>query len=312
MAREKKDRFHLSTDAGTLLRKSIFVGLCCMVAFALIAFGIFKVYAYVEQDVAYSSEPPKVVLKDRPTWMSDLLAEQICEAARPPGGHSALNRDLPKNARIALQENMRTNAWIREIRQLKLVYGERPGDTLVLDCEFRAPIALVKWQDNYYLVDAEGVILPEKYSDDQISKIVFGRDGKMNIRVVEGVRSERPAFPGQHWVGDDLKAALDMIKVLYGKPFTEEIIKVEVANYEGRDDGREAQIVLYTRRNTQVRWGRPVASTDLAEIRPAEKLRKLEQIYAQYSRIDAGEPWIDIRFDRVTKPAGPTTAASAR
>ena len=107
------------------------------------AFGIFKVYAYVDQNVAYSNDPPKVVLKDRPAWMSDLLADQICEAARPPGGHSALNRDLPKNAKMALQENVRTNAWIREIRQLKLVYGERPGDTLVLDCEFRAPSRLV-------------------------------------------------------------------------------------------------------------------------------------------------------------------------
>jgi len=312
MAREKKDRFRLSEEARTLLRKSLFVGLGCMATFAIIVFGIFKAYAYVEDDVAYSSQPPKVVIKDRPIWMSDLLAEQICEVARPPGGHSALNRDLPKNATIALQENTRTKAWIRQIRQLKLVYGERPGDTLVLDCEFRAPIALVKWDGKYYLVDAEGVVLPEQYSDEQISKIVFGRDGKMNIRVVEGVRSERPAFPGEKWVGEDVKAALDMIKVLHGKPFTEEIIKVEVGNYAGREDAREAQIVLSTRRNTEVRWGRPVESTDLAEIRPAEKMRKLEQIYRQYSRVDAGEQWIDIRFDRVTKPATPTTAASAR
>lgn len=313
MAKEKKPRVAISDDARKLLLKSLLVGVCCMAGFALIGFGIFKVYAYVDEDVAYSKDPPKVVLKDRPIWMSDLLADQICEAARPPGGHSALNRDLPKNARLALKENVRTNAWIREIRQLKLTYGERPGDTLVLDCEFRAPIALVHWQDGYYLVDAERVILPERYSDDQISKIIFGRDGKMNIRLVEGVKSERPTFPGDKWAGEDLAAALDMIiRVLHGRAFTEEILKVDVSNYGGRVDPREAQIVLHTRRNTQIRWGRPVASDDLSEVPPAEKLQKIEQIYTQYHRVDAGEPWIDIRFDRVTKPADQPAAVENR
>ncbi len=308
MAREKKDRFRLSEDTRTLLKKSAVVGLACMVGFALVSFGIFKVYAYVDQNVAYSEAPLKIVIENRPAWMSDLLAEQICEAARPPGGHSALSRDLIKNVTLALQDRMRTSAWIKEIKQIRLAYGERPGDTLILNCEFRAPIALVRWHDGYYLVDGESVILTERYSEDQIGRLIYGRDGRLNMRVVEGVRSARPDMPGKHWAGDDLAAALDMVKVLHGKPYTQEIIKVDVSNFDGRIDGRDAHIVLHTRRNTQIRWGRPVGANDLAEISPAEKMQILEQIYRQYGRVDAGELWIDIRFDRVTKPANPAEA----
>lgn len=313
MAREKKDRPSFSAETRTLLRKSLLIGLCCMAGFALVCLGICKVYGYVDKTVARSAEPPKVVIKDRPAWMSDFLADQICDAARPPGAHSALNRDLLKNVKILLQDNMRTNAWIREIHQLKLVYGQRPGDTLVLDCDFRAPIALVHSQDKYYLVDGEGIVLPEPYTSDQISKVVFGRDGRLNIRVVDGVRAERPTIFGQQWSGDDIAAALGMVKTLYGRPYTEEIIKVDVSNFAGRESKRDAQIVLYTRRNTQIRWGLPVDSTDLSEVPASEKLRNLEQIYNQYRRVDAHQPWIDVRIDRVRKPAeNVVTTASAR
>lgn len=313
MAREKKDRSGLGDEARSFLRKSILVGLGCMAGFALVGAGIFKVYGYVDHQVAYSTVPLKVVLKDRPVWMSDFLAEQICDAAKPPGPHSALDRDLLKTAKVLLQDNSKTNAWIKEIRQLKLAYGERPGDTLVLDCEFRAPVALVHWQGKYTLVDVDGVTLPEQYTAEQISKVVYGRDGRINIRVVEGVRSDRPGLDGQPWKGEDMAAALGMIRKLYGRPWADEIIKVDISNLNGQQDKREAQIVLHTRRNTQIRWGRPVESTDLAEVTCAEKLGKLEEIYRQYGRVDAGEPWIDVRFDRVTRPVdGAIPTASSK
>lgn len=304
----KKDRAKLSDETRALIRNSLLIGICCIAGFAVVALGIYKVYRYVDSNVAYSAEPPKVVIKDRPVWMSDFLADQICEAARPPGAHSALDRNLLKNAKIVLQENMRTNAWIREIKQLKLEYGQRPGDTLVLDCEFRAPIALVHWHEKYYLVDGEGIALPEPYTADQISKVVFGRDGRMNIRVVEGIRSERPNLPGEHWAGADLAAALAMVKKLNGRPWAEEITKIDVSNFGGGQDKNAAWIVLYTRQSTQIRWGRPVDSTDLAEVSCAEKIRNLERIYSQYKRIDAGLPWIDVRIDSVRRPT-PTEGA---
>ena len=311
MPKEKKDRFRLGTFLTLISGRYALVGLSVVISVLLVSLSLYKVYCYVEKNVAHSSVAPKVVLKDRPAWMSDFLADQICAAAQPPGSHSALNRDLLKDAKALLENNERTSAWIREIRQLKLVYGKKAGDTLVIDCDFRAPIALVQYQGFYYLVDGDGVALPERYSQDQVSKIVFGRNGKMNIRVVTGIRSERPPYAGQMWQGDDLVAALDMVKILYDRPFAEEIVKVDVSNFNGREDAREAQLVLSTKRNTQIRWGRPVNSTDLAEVPTRQKLTYMANLFKETRRVDGGFSWVDLRFDTIRGPASEVKTASA-
>lgn len=310
MAREKTER-SASSDGRRTVLKSVLIGSISLASITLVSFGLYKVTGYVDRTVAYSPEPPKVVLKNRPAWMSDLVAEQICAAARPTGPHSALDGQMLIDAKMMLENNVRTHAWIKKVNQLKLVYGERPGDTMVLDCDFRVPVALVKYQDGYYLVDGEGTALPERYPADQVSRVIFGKDGRMNIRVVEGIRSERP-LPGQKWGGADLASALEMITYLHSEPYAEEIVKVDVSNFAGRQDQREAQLVLVTRQNTQIRWGRPVASKDLAEVPSGEKFRRLKLIYAQYKRVDAGQQWIDIRTDQVTRPADAPVTASAQ
>jgi hypothetical protein len=165
-------------------------------------------------------------------------------------------------------------------------------------------VALVHWGEYLWLVDAEGVQLPEQFSptQDAIRKIIIGRDGRVNIRVIEGVKRS-PAGSGKKWLGDDLSAGLDLVKLLYGKPFAEEIISVNVSNFGGRRDAREAQLVLKTRYNTEVRWGQPVSPKDFyVEVQAGQKLQRLQSIFEQYKRIDAGHAWVDIRFDQITYP----------
>lgn len=311
MARRKMERFALSDHARRILGRSALIGSISLASIALVSFGVYKVYKYVDHNVAYSPEPPKVVLKNRPAWMSDLVTEQICTAARPSGAHSALDSRMLRDSKAMLENNIRTNAWVKHVNQLKLVYGQRPGDTMVLDCEFRVPVALVHYKDAYYLVDGDGTALPERYSTDQVTRVIFAPDGRMNIRVVEGMHGDRP-MPGQRWEGEDLGAALDMIKVLHGKPYAEEIVKVDVSNYAGRQNSSEAQLVLVTRQNTQIRWGQPVTSTDLAEAPAAHKLDNLQHIYAQYKRVDAGQQWLDLRKDDPTRPTEAILTASAQ
>jgi len=191
------------------------------------------------------------------------------------------------------------------------VYGQRPGDTLEVDCEFRAPIALVQWGQYYWLVDGDGMKLPEEFTSPHVPQIVIGRDGKMNIRIVEGVR-QPPPETGSKWAGQDLAAALGMVKLLYGKPFAEEIVTVNVANFAGRKDPREAQIVLRTKHATEVRWGRPLDAQDFfAEIPVSQKLDVMKSIVEQYGRVDAHRPWIDIRFDKITYPTPTPNSAEA-
>ena len=208
--------------------------------------GLYCLRQYVERKVVFPTEPPQVVLKNRPAWMSDFLAERIAATARPIGTHSPLDHQMLVDAERMLRRDPRISPWIREIRQLKLLYVHRPGDTLEIDCEYRAPVALVRWGDYYWLVDGEGSMLPEHFTREQIFKIIYGRDGKVNIRLVQGVHRPPPE-PGRKWPGEDLAAGLDVLKLMYGRDYAEEILAVDVANFQGRQDAKESQLVLLTR-----------------------------------------------------------------
>ena len=277
------------------------VALCLLT----LAAGVFLLKRYVEREVAFPKKPPVVVLKNRPVWMSEFLAASISEGVRPAGAHSSFDHRMLVD-RVAM---LKTNPWIKNVRQVRRGYGQRPGDSLEVDCDYRAPIALVKWGNDYWLVDGEGVKLPERFTAADVPKIVIGRDGHTNIRVVEGVQRPPPQ-PGRTWGGEDLAAGLDMVKRLYGLNFADEIVKVNVANFGGRIDLRESQLVLGTKhvvpgttQTTEIRWGRPIgAKDDFIEVSAERKLDYVRRVYEEFGRCDARQRWIDVRYDMIRIP----------
>jgi hypothetical protein len=272
------------------------------------AVGLCYLRRHVETKLTYPATPPKVVLKNRPVWMTDLLANQICKLAQPLVSHSSFDQQMLKDTYAVLK----ANPWIKEIRSVRRVYGQAPGDTLEIDCDYRAPIALVKWgDDSYWLVDGEGVKLPEIFSGSQVPRIVV-QHGQIHIRMVEGVR-QPPPEAGKKWVSPELTAALEMVRLLYGLPYAQEIVKVDVHNFEGRRNDKEAQIVLITKYNTEVRWGQPLSAEYFFTEEPtATKLAYMKAIYEEYGRVDGKHRWLDIRFGQPTYPSGeaPTAVVS--
>ena len=255
--------------------------------------------SYVERKLLPATESPGVVLKNRPVWMSDFLAEQIAKTAKPHGTHSAFDHQLLVDT-VAL---LRANPWIREVKQVRRAYRVKPGDTLEVDCEYRAPVALVHWKDYFWLVDGDGVKLPEAFTAADVPRIIIGQDRKVNIRVIEGVQ-QAPPETGTRWPGEDLHAGLGLVKLLFDKPYTEEIEKVDVGNFARRRDHKGAQVVLITKYNTEVRWGQPLDAGDdfFVEVSPAQKLAYLKAIFEEKGQVDGHFKWVDIRFDAVTHP----------
>jgi hypothetical protein len=300
--------------AAAFRRRALLHTLGVILFCAALAGGIMGLKRYVDKRVVFASEPPKVVLLHRPVWMSDFLAAQIAAAVRPLGGHSALDHQMLVDITEMLRHDARIAPWIQKVNQVRRAYTHAPGDTLEIDCDYRVPIALVQWDDRYYLVDEQGILLPEQYDASQLSRILFGADGHTNIRIIDGVQCPKPLSAGQRWTGDDLAAGLQLVKLLYGLPYAEEIVKVDVANFQGRRDPRDAQLVLMTKYDTQVRWGRPVNAKDFfVEISTPEKLDHLRRVYEEYHRVDGHFAWIDLRFDKVTYPRpNPDAQATSR
>src|SRR4051794_9537638 len=259
MARSKKPKPVKVKDPqrSAAIRSVVLNTTAALALIALLGVGFHYMRRHVEKDIVFPDRPPKVVLKNRPAWMSEALAIQIVNSIKPAGTHSAFDRQLLVDPASILKGN----PWIKQIHQVRRAYGQKPADTLEIDCDYRAPIALVHWKDFYWLVDGDGVKLPEQFTVQQLPGIVRGSDHRLNIRIIEGV-SEPPVESGQRWIGEDLAAGLDLVKMLYGQNYAEEIVKVDVNNFGGRVDRNEAQINLITKYDTQVRWGRPINAKD--------------------------------------------------
>ncbi len=254
---------------------------------------------YVDTQVDKQTKPPTVVLKNRPVWMSDVLAAQIIEAASPSTARSTFDHELL----VETFAKLKSNPWIATVHEVRRGYDKSAGDTLEIDADYRTPAALVRWGDYYSLIDGKGVKLPEQYPRNMATRIVHGNDGRVNIRVIDGVFNPPPE-PGKIWRGEDLQAGLQMVKLLNDEPFAQDILKVNVTNVGRRNSAKEAQIVLITRYNTEIRWGRPLNAADFfIEVSPEQKIASLRQIYQQYGRVDAKQPWLDLRFDKITYPS---------
>lgn len=287
-----------------LMRKVIVHTLIGCVFFGGLAAGFYYVREYALHRVEATQQPPAIVIKNRPAWMSDFLVERIAQTARPTGSTSPFDREMLVKARQALEQN----PWIEKVYDVRRAYGNGPGDLLEINCEYRVPVALVKWGDYYSLVDRNGFKLPEQYEPKDVPKIVRIEEGHVDIRIIDGVRKPPPE-PGHKWPGEDLSAALEMIALLSDKPYAQEILKINVGHFYSKGD---PQVVLVTKYGTEVRWGRvPSAKDSFVEVDAARKLDRLRAFYTQYGRVDAGQTGgLDIRFDTITYP-GTATAGTA-
>ena len=256
---------------------------------------------YVEQAEAIDAPRLTVELVGRPTWMSDFLTRQIA-ATLPREPASPFDHAVLETAAARLA----ANPWVASVRQVRRAYGQSPGDTLVVDCTYRAPAALVRWGRSYWMVDNGGVKLPESFPAADVERVTVGRDGRTAMRTVAGVASPPPPA-GQRWPGADLSAGLDMVKLAYGKPYLDGVAGVDVTNYAGRIDRGRPRLVLTTRQGTQVWWGRPPLTDDdyVVEVPVARKLATLAAVVKRFGRVDGGKAWIDVRFDTPLLPADP-------
>lgn len=296
MGRAKKSErreIEISPERAAFLRKVALHTLIGCVFFGALGVGFYYVKQYVDHEVVMPTEPPAIVIKNKPRWMSEFLVQRIAATARPRGLHSAFDHAMLVDTRNALE----ANPWVSKVYEVRRAYREKPGDTVEIDCEYRVPTALVKWGANYWLVDRQGYKLPEQYEAGDVDKIVKVDDGRVDIRIIDGVHHAPPAT-GKKWIGDDVAAGLEMVALLADKPYAQQILHVNVAHF---GNPREPHIVLVTKEGTEIRWGRTPSELDkdpFLEVSTARKLKRLELFYTQMGSVDAHQAGgIDIRFD---------------
>ncbi len=255
---------------------------------------------YAHANLLMPKSLPKVVLIEAPQWMSQTLQQQIISAVTPP--FPTLADDASAVRDVA--GKLLAYPWVKSVEQVRRGFDESPGDVIEVRATFRTPVALVRDGEWYWMVDSSGVKLPEKFAVNEVPTVVVSRDRKLNFRIITGVFASAPAA-GSVWAGEDVRAGLDLAALLETKSFADDIVMVDVSNFMGRQEPNLPQLVLKTRYDTQIGWGRPVNARDwFVEISNQDKLKRLELFKNRFGRVDANRDYIDIRMETaMAKPA---------
>lgn len=204
--------------------------------------------------------PQEVVLADAPHWLSNALeplrqivAKQI---ETDPMDPTCLHRVV---------RNLQDNPWVNQVNR---VQRKASGQVWVY-VNYREPVAVVEDDDGYHLVDGSGVRLPLSYKESELAYL--------GLPVLTGVSMPRPKKVGTLWVGNDLQAALALVRYLHDEPYMDQVAVFDVSR---TDHFGRPHLVIRTRQGWLIRWGLAPHIDQVTEQRTKTKKRWLAGLFA--------------------------------
>ena len=260
----------------------ISVAACILVG---IVVGFSFLERYVKETSPISDKAVRLELADVPDWVNSQLKEKVLAAAK---GDSE-NLRLDENAALS---SMKRNIE-REIAWLDKVKVQTTHDGLRIEGRWRRPVALVKSGLSRFYVDAEQVVLD------------FVEMPHLPIVKITGMSLIIKMPPlGKIWGRDDLAAAITLLDrldrmdklVTPDKPLLYEIDRIDVSNFNGRENTQHPHIVLYAKDDTEIIWGAEVGKWQQhLESTDEQKLANLYEHYKEYGTLSGGVKYIILR-----------------
>jgi hypothetical protein len=280
--------------------RSLLKVLAVIFVFAAIGVGFVFLDKYVKRVAPAWPDNIQVELVNPPDWINASLKEKITAVAKRSWKKEDVKLE-EDTVRLALrkeslglpqviQSNLeRDVAWLKEIRV------RTTHDKILIEANYRKPIALVKRGLQRFYVDAELVVL---------DFVPMANLPIVNVRGLAVITSPGGPQPGETLQQEDLAAAvailvrLDQMDKLVtpDKPLLFEIDTIDVSNFKGRQSGRLSHINLYTKDNTVIIWGAEIGAwAQHLEAKDEEKLAKLYNYYKEYGSLTGGAKYIDLR-----------------
>ncbi len=258
-------------------------GLVVATALTGVMFAATRTEAYVLRELARSGEQPSLSFPNLPEQLDRLARDDLTESAA-----DLLTRDWNADSLCRdLATRLAEVGWIAEVHTVRRADGTR----FEVDARYRIPFAMVRRPNGFSFVDGDGVRLPGTYRFDP------------TWMIIQGVQEPAPES-GKLWPGDDIRAAVEVIRVLAGEPFASQVTAVLVENFGSKGHSKRIPIELATdRAGGRIRWG-SAPGAELVENSVNQKLAILRENFRRTGRVDAGHPVIDISIfpDRFTIP----------
>ena len=260
-----------------------------IIGFAILIAGLMAGFMYMEQYVKTlpqrQSHARPLNLKEPPPWLGEAWINHILEVT-----DSSLFL-LDEGAGRAISEKLSRIPWIYDV-QVKTTQT-----TLDIFAQYRRPIVAVTVNGKRYYVDEQRVV----FEALPVTLIA--------VPEVVGFSDRTIGASGKVWLAEDIKAAVDLIRVLglmdlptdanpNPKPLLDEIANIDVSNFAGRKSSSRPHLILNVKDGvTQIYWGAAWGQASrLLEADEKEKVTRLYQQYHEYGNTLMGKAkFIELR-----------------
>lgn len=247
-----------------------------------------KVYAYYSIQPTHQINLAPLEVLHKPDWCSEpYFSEAIRTSMQLTGKVSLFDKGVVNQ----LLNKYQRNGWVAKVKSIEKQFPNK----IKMQLELRRPVAVVemkKWSNrsSYYLVDQDNVRLPGEYYT--IPSI------PITLPVIVGVRSS-PPLAGEKWLDKGLSDALDVAGVLkkYQVYHKLDVAGIDITNIDGKINKKSTEIVIVTKNNVQIEWGRPIKTNKLFEISAEEKIKNLYRVLEISPQLH-GIKYVKIQFDQ--------------
>lgn len=197
-------------------------------------------------------------------------------------GRNLFEKDLTKK----VARNLEKNPWVLKVHSVRRVFPNK----FKVELELRRPEAVFKKNGEFYLLDSEGMILPEKFYS--------WPKGQRKTPYIESARVREVPGPGKKLEDNGVLAGIELVRFLKKNNAHNllEIKAVDVSNVgRGRPRGK-SDIVLWTEGGVAIKWGCPPLCQQVGELSDSEKLSNLLSVVKAEGPRLAQMEYVDVRW----------------
>lgn len=255
--------------------------------FSAVAYGLHRLEPYAH-DLA-TQHPPTIQWQNLPVWLTDPAQTGFLDDMQATAGLRPDDDVFAPDLAHRIAQRLTASPWVAKVRGVRA----RSDGVVQVDADFRTPLTWIIQRGMAYLVDENGVRLPQT----KRAQVVNRRDWL----VIEGCAGSHPPI-GSRWRGADVTAGLRLVTFLEdaratdGLPFRGLLRAVNVENFRGAIAPRAGRLRIATiQPKSYIHWGlEPGKEYDIEGSAP-QKLDALRILFDSDGDVLSRYRWIDLR-----------------